>query len=418
MRNTNKGNHMNGKFKTLVGVYSCALALMSLIVPVSVLADIAQSFPDAPITQIQLIVTLPSLIAIPTGIIVSKLASRVYKKYSALFFTAFYVFAGTMPIYLHGSVGELLLSSALVGVAMGGLQNSMTTIIPDYFEGEQRGTVLGLLSTFVCLGGFIYTSAATAFGSGDWTHAFYAYFLIGIFFVLEIVCLPKGKLEPKPTKTEHVVVPREVIVLCIMGFTLYTFCQLFNSNEALLVVERGMGGTAEAGMGSSAYTLSGIVAGIIVAPLMKVFRSRRLPSRSSWLSSDSSFTPWHQRPHALRCWFLHRSRLSELHPLWRHGRLELLERYGHGVQHGAGKCLHVPWPGPLSVHYGSPRLPFGWIHHLDDLGWCRLHHGPSDSRLCVLRQGQHPRLSLCWQQSRGLGINSNSQSIVWRKHVS
>lgn len=274
MRNTNKGKHMNGKFKTLVGVYSCALALMGLIVPVSVLADIAQSFPDAPITQIQLIVTLPSLIAIPTGIIVSKLASRVYKKYSALFFTAFYVFAGTMPIYLHGSVGELLLSSALVGVAMGGLQNSMTTIIPDYFEGEQRGTVLGLLSTFVCLGGFIYTSAATAFGSGDWTHAFYAYFLIGIFFVLEIVCLPKGKLEPKPTKTEHVVVPREVIVLCIMGFTLYTFCQLFNSNEALLVVERGMGGTAEAGMGSSAYTLSGIVAGIIVAPLMKIFKKQ------------------------------------------------------------------------------------------------------------------------------------------------
>lgn len=263
---------IKNNMKTLVGVYSCALALMGLIVPVSVLAGIVQSFPDAPITSIQLIVTLPSLVAIPVGILVSKLASRVYKKYTALFFTAFYVFAGTMPIYLHGTITELLISSSLVGVALGGLQNAMTTIIPDYFEGESRGTVLGLLSTFVCLGGFIYTSAATMLGASDWTHAFYAYFIIGIFFVIELICLPKGKLEPKPTKTEHVKVPSQVIVLCILGFFLYTFCQLFNSNEALLVVERGLGSTAEAGMASSAYTLSGIVAGVIVAPLMKVFK--------------------------------------------------------------------------------------------------------------------------------------------------
>lgn len=262
----------NLNIKALVGVYSCALALMGLIVPVSVLADIAMAFPDAPITSIQLIVTLPSLVAIPTGIIVSKLASRVYKKYSALFFTALYIFAGTMPVWLHGSIEQLLISSALVGVSMGGLQNAMTTIIPDYFEGEARGTVLGLLSTFVCLGGFIYTAAATAFGAEDWTHAFYAYLIIGVFLLAEIIFLPKGKLEPKVEKGEHVKVPVQVIILCVLGFLLYTFCQLFNSNESLLVVERGMGGTVEAGFASSAYTISGIFAGIIVAPLMKIFK--------------------------------------------------------------------------------------------------------------------------------------------------
>lgn len=258
--------------KALVGVYSCALALMGLIVPVSVLANIAQAFPEAPITTIQLIVTLPSLVAIPTGIIVSKLASRVYKRYSALFFTALYIFAGTMPVWLHGQVEHLLISSALVGVSMGGLQNAMTTIIPDYFEGEARGTVLGLLSTFVCLGGSIYTAAASAFGAEDWTHAFYAYGIIGIFLIVEFIFLPKGKLEPKTEGGQHVRVPKEVIVLCILGFLLYTFCQLFNSNESLLVAERGFGGVAESGMGSSAYSISGIFAGIIVAPLMKIFK--------------------------------------------------------------------------------------------------------------------------------------------------
>ena len=262
------------KFKALVGIYSCALSLMALIVPVSVLASIAQAFPDAPITVIQQIVTLPSLIAIPTGIVVSKLASRVYKKYSALFFTALYIVAGTMPIYLHSDISQLLVSAALVGVALGGLQNAMTTLIPDYFDDEARGTVLGLLSTFVCLGGFIYTSAAAALGAQDWTHAFYAYLIVGVFFVLELIFLPKGKLEPKVEKGQHVVVPKEVIFLCVFGFVLYTFAQLFNSNEALIVAERGLGGTAEAGMASSAYTLSGLLAGVIVAPLIKIFKKQ------------------------------------------------------------------------------------------------------------------------------------------------
>ncbi|MBR3326797.1 MAG: MFS transporter [Atopobiaceae bacterium] len=262
------------KMKTLVGVYSCALVLMALIVPVSVLASIAQSFPDTPMPVLQQIVTLPSLIAIPTGIIVSKFASKVYKKHFALFFTALYVVGGSMPVWLHSNFNQLLFSACLVGVSLGGLQNAMTTIIPDYFEGESRGTVLGLLSTFVCLGGFIYTNAAARLGAEDWTHAFYAYFICGIFFVLELIFLPKGKLEPKAEKGEHVVVPKEIIFLCVFGFVLYTFAQLFNSNEALLVAERGLGGTAEAGLASSAYTLSGLVAGVIVAPLIKIFKKQ------------------------------------------------------------------------------------------------------------------------------------------------
>ena len=106
------------KMKTLVGVYSCALSLMALIVPVSVLADIAKAFPQTPMPILQQIVTLPSLIAIPTGIIVSKFASRVYKKYFALFFTALYVVGGSMPVWLHDSFGQLIFSACLVGVSL------------------------------------------------------------------------------------------------------------------------------------------------------------------------------------------------------------------------------------------------------------------------------------------------------------
>lgn len=258
------------KIRNLVGVYSCALTLMSLIIPVPVLAQIAKTFPEQPVLVIQLLVTIPNLVAIPTGLVVAKMADRVYKKYSALFFSTFYVVAGTMPIYLHDSMAQLILSSCLVGVALGGMQNAMTALIPDIFEPKDLGLVFGLLSTFVGIGGVIYTAASAALGAGDWTHAFYAYFIVLVFVVLEALFLPKGKLERHAEGEKRARVPREIMFLCFFGFVLSCVAALFTSNCSMLIDQRGLGSVAEAGLCTSAYTLAGIVAGLITAPLLKI----------------------------------------------------------------------------------------------------------------------------------------------------
>ena len=267
---------MKGKMKTLVGIYSASLVLMGLIVPVSVLANIAMTFPDVPITTIQLMVTLPSLVAIFSGLLVSKTAHLFYKKHVAIFFTVLYMVSGMMPVVFHDNIYQLLASAALVGVSMGGLQNPMTSIIPDYFEGEARGTVLGLLSTFICLGGMLYTQLASRLGAEDWTHAFYAYGVMVVFLVGEILFMPKGKLEAKAQKGEHVKVPTEVIWCCVLGFILYTCYQVFNSNVSLLIAERGLGGTIEAGYASAACTGAGILAGLIVGPWIRAFKKQAI----------------------------------------------------------------------------------------------------------------------------------------------
>lgn len=269
---------MKGNMKKLVGIYSASLALMGLIVPVSVLANIAMTFPDVPITTIQLMVTLPSLVAIFSGLLVSKTAHIFYKKHVAIFFTVLYMISGMMPVVFHDNIYQLLASAALVGVSMGGLQNPMTSIIPDYFEGEARGTVLGLLSTFICLGGMLYTQLASRLGAEDWTHAFYAYGVMVVFLIGEIIFMPKGKLEPKAQKGEKVKVPAEVIWCCVLGFILYTCYQVFNSNEALLIAERGLGGTIEAGYASAACTGAGILAGLIVGPWIRTFKKLAIPA--------------------------------------------------------------------------------------------------------------------------------------------
>jgi MFS family permease len=268
---------MKNNVKTLIGIYSGSLCLMGLIVPVSVLAQIAMAFPDVPITTVQMMVALPSLVAVFSGLFISKFAHKIYKKHSMIFFTCLYMISGMMPVVFHANMTQLLISAALVGVSMGGLQNPMTSIIPDYFEGQERATALGFLSTFICLGGIIYTFAASRFGASDWTHAFYAYGFMFIFLIGEIIFLPSGKLEPKASKSEPVKVPVEVIIVAALGFIFYTCYSVFNSNEALLIAERGIGGTVEAGYASTACTAAGILAGIITGSVVKFFKKYAIP---------------------------------------------------------------------------------------------------------------------------------------------
>lgn len=263
---------MGKKLKSLVGVYSCALSLMSLIIPVPVLAQIAKSFPQYSIMQVQLLVSIPNLVAIPTGIVVSKFAGKVYKKYTAMLFTLVYAVGGSLPYFLHDSMAQLYFSVCLVGVALGGLQNAMTAIIPDEFDNGELPMVFGLLSTFVGLGGLIYSTASTVLGVREWYGAFRAYWIVGIFLVLELIFLPKGRLEPKREGARGTKVPKEILFLCIFGFVLNCVVGLFSANSAMLIAERGLGGTAQAGACTMVYTIAGVVAGIVAGPMIKAVK--------------------------------------------------------------------------------------------------------------------------------------------------
>jgi len=83
---------------------------------ISQTSQFEQAFPEHPITTIQLVVTLPSLIAIFSGLIVSKLAYKFYKKHLAIFFTVLYMLSGMLPVFFHDNIYQLLFSAGMVGV--------------------------------------------------------------------------------------------------------------------------------------------------------------------------------------------------------------------------------------------------------------------------------------------------------------
>lgn len=266
------------KIKYLVGIYAAAMCIMGMLVPVPIVASVAAAFPDENIAAVQMIIgIIPLMMALSAMLVSSQLASRVSKKKTTLVGHVIVMLAGASVLVFHDSLGQVLAASAVMGLGLGAVQNSTDALIADYFGGKQRSFVMGIYSTFVALGGIIWTMVSGILGSAEWFHSYAAYFIMIVFIVIEAVCLPEGHLEPKRKVNVFANMPKEVAIITLMSFVFVLTFQLFSSNVSLLVVGRGFGGTVEAGLASTVMTVAGIAAGLLVGPLFAKFKNLAMP---------------------------------------------------------------------------------------------------------------------------------------------
>lgn len=265
------------EIKYLVGIYAASMNIMGILVPTSILGAVAQSFPNVSVSVVQMIVAIPSLLAIAANFLFASLSSKLYRKTSILIGSALFICGGLIPYFFHVSIVPLLVSACICGFAMGAVQNGTGAIVTDVFEGDVRGTVFGLFSVFVGLGAVpLQLAAGTLAAGGEWWRAYLAFLILVPEFILEIICLPKGNKEEAPSKTHRVKVPREVIIIGAIGFCYFALTQLFNSNVAMLVSGRGLGTTAETSQATSLYSLAGMIGGLLVFPWKKLFKNQTL----------------------------------------------------------------------------------------------------------------------------------------------
>lgn len=263
------------QIRALVGIYVGIISIMSILIPVPILAAIAQAFPDTPVILIQMLVSGSSFAAILGNFVVARLACYMYRRTAMLFSTALYL-VGLLPLAFHDSIYPALVAAFFVGFAMGGIQNSSGAMITDYFEGDQRGIWFGLCSVFVGIGGVIYTMLAGMLGAQNWWMAYAAYLVIAVLLVIEFITLPKGNKEGAPEKGGHTKVPREVLFLSVAVFFYFACNQIFNNNIAMVVTGSGIGGVEESGAVTSFNTFAGIVGGLLVFPFHRIFKRQSL----------------------------------------------------------------------------------------------------------------------------------------------
>ena len=99
----------------------------------SVLASIAEQFPHASATTIQMVLTLPSTMSIPVSLCAGLLASYFTKKQMIEFSLVVEFIGGMIPLVNHTSLGMLILSSCLIGLGQGIMITMASAIVGENF---------------------------------------------------------------------------------------------------------------------------------------------------------------------------------------------------------------------------------------------------------------------------------------------
>ena len=139
----------------------------------------------------RLVLTAPALSIALFSPIAGGLINRFGKIKLFVLGMVVYALAGGAGFLLN-NIYHLLASRAVLGISVGFIMTTATTLIGDYFEGDERNAFLGTQAAFMALGGTVFVALSGLLADISWRYPFllYLFSLPVIGFVLAFLKEP------------------------------------------------------------------------------------------------------------------------------------------------------------------------------------------------------------------------------------
>lgn len=247
-----------------LSVYLCS-KLGSLVSPI--VQVLSQSYPDVPIQTIRAITTVPSLMSFTVALFIAAMIGRkIPYKTAMLLGIGFCLVGGIMPAFLNSSFALIIFGRAIYGIGFSffGSRNAMVAKMVGDKEAPKwigYGTFLaGIVSIFIqMLSGYL--------GDINWRYSFllHGICLLPLLIVLFLYTEPEKTADTPEKKAASGKKALEPRVCLFFFFNLLGVLCLYPivSSISIFVAERGLGGAAQSGMVSSAYTLGGVIIALV-----------------------------------------------------------------------------------------------------------------------------------------------------------
>lgn len=153
------------------------------------------------------------------------LTDRVGRKPLLIASTLLFACAGSAGYFLD-SLWAIVISRALLGIAVAGTMTGVTTIIGDYYQGQQRANFMGLQGAAMSMGGVVFICVGGIVAEINWRLPFLIYLVALAFMLLNAVALrePKVAKMEKPhgkgsVRRSYPKPPKETMILiCVISF--------------------------------------------------------------------------------------------------------------------------------------------------------------------------------------------------------
>jgi MFS family permease len=230
-------------------------------------------FSDLPITTLLLVSTLPSLTVIPATIIAGSVAgSKVKYRTLAIIGMALFVLGGVAP-YFASDFTVILIERAVFGIGLGIMSPLANSLVMGVYEGDKVANMTGMVTLAMNIGGMVLQFLGGYFAAIGWNYSFLPHGLGIISLILVIFFLPEPPKAPVTAETQ--IAPKEklplkvwITVLVYGIYTLTIYPMLVNMST--LIVNRGLGTTATAGVVLALLTIGGMLAGSVFGKVFKI----------------------------------------------------------------------------------------------------------------------------------------------------
>lgn len=140
------------------------------------LPAMARFFDDVPNAAflVRLVLTLPALFVALGAPLAGAIIDRFGRKRLLVASVALYGVVGSAGMFVS-SLFLLLVSRAVLGLTVAGIGTCTTTLVADYYSGQQRARLMGLLTAVGGLGGTVFVMLSGFLADVSWRGPFFTY---------------------------------------------------------------------------------------------------------------------------------------------------------------------------------------------------------------------------------------------------
>lgn len=153
-----------------------SMTIMAGAIVAPSLPRISQVFAEVPQIELlsRLVLTLPALFIALFSSLAGYSVDRFGRRTMLLGSLLLYALAGTTGAYLN-NIYLILVGRAFLGVAVAGSMITITTLIGDYLQGQERSRFLGFQGAFMAFGGVFFILFAGWLADINWAYPFWIY---------------------------------------------------------------------------------------------------------------------------------------------------------------------------------------------------------------------------------------------------
>lgn len=264
------------KIKIIVSIVAISFiqGLQYCVSPV--LGQIREYYSDVEISLVQMLITAPALISMFVALLSGWLVVKISKKKLLIFGSFVAGITGFLP-FLSENFMLLFVSRTLYGIGLGLATALNTAVVAEFFEGDERVSVMGIQAASIGAGMVIVTTVGGMLGANSFQNAYWIN-IIGFISMLLIAGFLPETGKARVTTTEKLQLNKEVFKISALGMIEFLFLITFTTNIAMHLSGSLKGDTAVSGNLIGIFSGAQIVMGVILGAVVKVTKKYTLPT--------------------------------------------------------------------------------------------------------------------------------------------